>query len=117
MAGVSSNGSPELRSRPSAQFLIHDESDDKLDTSVALRQANSVSSQTRLWHIIDFCVDLSLDIQSQLQAGLCFYRGVDTFVDLKARESTGSTSFSQWPEGQSRIHVADIWFCADNGQS
>ncbi|KAL6720218.1 hypothetical protein ACLMJK_002139 [Lecanora helva] len=43
MANVPSNGSPELRSRPSAQFVIHDDANDDTTMPDAPRQATSAS--------------------------------------------------------------------------
>ena len=43
MAGIASNGSPELRGRASAQFIIHDEADETQNTLVGSRQSSSVS--------------------------------------------------------------------------
>ena len=42
MAGVPSTGSPELRSRASAHFTIHEEADDHQDTRVTATQEGSV---------------------------------------------------------------------------
>lgn len=44
MAGVPSNGSPELRPRASAHFVIHEEADDKQDAMMAAHQASAVST-------------------------------------------------------------------------